>query len=452
MNVYRIGHASLIVETAAARCLMDPILFQPFECGSNRFEPPIKIDVNGIHGAYDLVVLSHEHGDHFCIRSLNVLDRNCAVVFHQACGLIPRALQAMGFRNLWPVAPGQTMVFRDLELTFTPSNVIFPEMGVLFSSAQQHFWNCVDTELDERAFALVSQRAPRIDLMFAKYQVLIEEELGYDALGASFPFKLYAQNLNAVSRARPRCVVPASCGYRYSVDLWQNQRGFPVTERDFLDDVKLLHPEIVGLQLPHGACINTYDFSIREHALPWVESVETTEDGVLDWRPDRGVPELKDENPVGKSPDALRAEVNAFLESEFLRQFADPALQEWRWRLGKGRVLWQLEVVYPDGKIEERWLDFAAQPIEWLAKPARPPKMITSICASTISGLLSGDITPYRALFTRRVVLKLYTPVHGGVDRIGTLADEPIGKILFPTANLRHIERELEKLASDERG
>ena len=446
MKVFRIGHASLIVETAAVRCLMDPILFEPFECGSNRFEPPIKIDPSGIRDAYDLIVLSHEHGDHFCIQSLNLLDRKCPVVFHQSCALIPRALVAMGFNNLWPVAPGQTMVFKDLELTFTPSEVVFPEMGVLFSSAHQHFWNCVDTELDDRAFALVGQRASRLDLMFAKYQVLIEEELGVDALGASFPLALYAKNLNAVTQANPRCVVPASCGYRYSVDLWQNHRGFPITEQQFLDDIKIIHPEILCRQLPQGACIDTEDFSIRDQALPWVERLNSDGSGVLDWRPDRGIPDLRDENPQGQNSDTLRRELKVLFEGQFLQQFTDPALQEWRLRLAMGRVVWQLNVVYPDGKIEERWLDFAQYPAAWLTRPPRVPKMLTSICASTVSGLLSGAITPYRALFTRRVVLKLYTPTDGGIDRIGTLADEPIGRILFPTANLRYVDRELARL------
>lgn len=446
MNVFRIGHASLIVETAQARCLMDPILFEPFECASNSFEPPITIDPTGIQGQYNLVVLSHEHGDHFCIRSLNVLDRACPIVFHQNCGLIAKALQAMGFRNLWPVRPGQILAFKDLELTFTPSNVIFPEMGVLFSHAGLHFWNCVDTELDGRAFWIVKQRTERLDLMFAKYQVLIEEELGCDALGGSFPFALYAANLNAVAEAKPRCVVPASCGYRYLSQQWQNHRGFPITEGDFLDDVKLIYPEILGVRLSHGDAIDCKDFTVREHALSWVEKIEPTDNGVIDWRPDRGVPELRDEDPEGIGSDSLRTQLHDFLSGQFLRKFADPSVQEWRARLAKARVVWQLDVVYPDGVIEERWLDFTDSPIVWLNQAPRSPKIITSICASTVAGLWSGAVTPYRALFTRRVVLKLYTPVHGGVDRVGTIADEPVGRILFPTANLRYVNRELERL------
>jgi hypothetical protein len=352
----------------------------------------------------------------------------------------------MGFRNLWPVSPGQTLAFKDLELTFTPSDVVFPEMGVLFSHAGLHFWNCVDTELDQRAFSLVKQRAERLDLMFAKYQVLIEEELGCDALGASFPFALYARNLNAVSDARPRCVVPGSCGYRYASQQWQNQRGFPIEERDFLNDIKLIHPEILGLQLPHGDAINCKDFTIRGNALSWVKKTEPAATGILDWRPDRGVPPLKDEDPEGIGSDALRTQLNHFLSEQFLRELAAPTLQEWRMRLATARVVWELDVVYPDGEIEERWLDFAEAQVTWLAQPPRPPKMITSICASTLAGLYSGAVTPYRALLTRRVVLKLYTPFRGGVDRVGTIADEPIGRVLFPTANLRHVDHELKRL------
>ncbi|MET0648655.1 MAG: hypothetical protein ABW208_18750 [Pyrinomonadaceae bacterium] len=446
MNVYKIGHASLIVEARGARCLMDPVFFEPFECGVNCFEPPIRIDPNGVQGAYNLVVISHEHGDHFCIRSLNLLERRCPVVFPRGCGLIARALEAMGFQELWPVTPGQIMGFNDLELTFTPSNVVFPEMGVLFSHAGRHVWNCVDTEFDQRAFSLVRQRAGRLDLMFAQYQALIEEELGCDALGGSFPYKRYAMNLNAVTEANPRCVVPSSCGYRYCAQPWQNQRGFPISERQFLEDVRTLLPGTQALSLPQGGVINAEDFVIRENALPWVERIDEAPAASLDWRPDLGVPSLQDEDPYEHGAEALRREVGAFLKGEFLRELMSPSVREWRERLAAAGVVWQLEVVYPNGEIEESWLDFAQPSSAWLTGAPRTPKIITSICASTLVGLRSGEVTPYRALFTRRVVLKLYALSPGGLRRIGALADEPIGRLLFPTANLRHVDAELKRL------
>jgi hypothetical protein len=445
MNVCRIGHATLIVEAADVRCLMDPILFDRFECDLNRFEPPIEINERAMRDACNLVVISHEHGDHFCLRSLNILDRKCPVVFPSGCGLIERALRIMGFQDLRQAAPGQTIDFRGLQLTFTPSNVIFPEMGVLFSYAGEHFWNCVDCELDDRAFSIVRQHAKRLDLMFARYQALIEEELGYDALGASFPLERHAKNLKAVGKARPRCVVPSSCGYRYATQAWLNRRGFPLTEREFLDDLKALYPEVLGLSLPPGGIIETRNFTIREDTLPFVKRIGASAEGVLDWRPDRGVAALQDDDPYGQGTEILRQRIATYLNGEFLSELADPAKREWRDRLAVARVVWRLEIVYPNGDIEERWLDFA-KPSVWVAQAPRAPKMITSICASTLAGLRSGEITPYRALFTRRVVLKLYAASPSGITRVGGLADEPIARVLFPAANLRHVNADLARL------
>src|SRR5687768_9778493 len=100
MRVHRIGHATVLVEAAGLRVLMDPILIEPFEGGTNRFEPAIDLDGDALARVCDVVIISHEHGDHFCVPSLNRIDRTRPVVYPAACALIERALLALGFRDL----------------------------------------------------------------------------------------------------------------------------------------------------------------------------------------------------------------------------------------------------------------------------------------------------------------------------------------------------------------
>jgi hypothetical protein len=146
--------------------------------------------------------------------------------------------------------------------------------------------------------------------------------------------------------------------------------------------------------------------------------------------------------------------VHALVTGELLEELASPRLRSWRARMAAAGVVWELDVVYPlarpdagpDAAPEVRWLDLAAADLEWLTTMPRTPKLITSICASTLVGLRSGEVTPYRALFTRRVVLKLYAAVDGRIERIGSLADEPIAQALFPTANRRNVDWQLARL------
>lgn len=447
MRVCRIAHAGLIVEAGGLRCLMDPVLVQPFESGTNMFEPPVAIHAEqAARGPYDLLILSHEHGDHFCVESLAMLHRSIPVLFPAGCALIPRALAGLGFRVLRPVVPGSHVVFGPLDLAFTPSDVTFPEMGVLFGHRGLRFWNCVDSVLDERAFAMLP-RAPRarLDLMFGQYQCLIEQALGVDALGAGFPLKHHAKNLADAARADPRCFVPSSCGYRYASEQWQNGRGFPISEEEFLADLALVAPAVRGTILPPGAAIDLETLAVDYQALPFVRRLPQRQD-TLAWRPDRPVPALADDDPCSHGTAALRARISRLLATWVLDELALPCHDEWRTRMAAAKLLWQLEIVYPDGAREQRWLDFSGDTRHWLAAPSRPPKMVTAITASSLAGLASGETVPYRAIFTRRVVVKLYATSRRGVDRAGGVADEPVARLLFPNANRRHVDWQLARL------
>ncbi len=444
MRVSKIGHATLIIDAGRMHCLMDPILVQPFENDFNRFEPSIKINTDGLENRYNLIVISHEHMDHFCVRSLNLLSRKCPVIIPSGCGLLNHALSTMGFERIYMAHAGETLTFEDVTLTFTPSNVRFPELGVVFSHDELRFWNCVDTEIDERALSLVRRQSSNLNMMFAQYQCLQEQELGYDALGASFPLDIYRNRVESVIHANPRCVVPSACGYRYEIESWLNQRGFPISERQFLDDINMIHPEIVCRIVPPGGAIDIESFEIDANSLPFIELL-STDDSPLEWRPDRGVPPLTDLDPYQHGVQELRSKIRTFLTEEFLTLLDQPHLSEWRQRFARFGIVWRLEVIYPDGSEQIQWFDFSDTG-RWLEASPRPPKLITSIIASALVGLTNGEVTPYRALFSRRVVLKLYAHTAQGLQRIGTIADEPIARTLFRSAPRRYVETELRRL------
>ena len=443
MEVVRLGHAGIVVVAGNTRCLMDPVFTDPFEGGINRFEPPVEIAAAAVASACDLVVLSHEHMDHFCVRSLAQVRRDRPVVYPNGAKLIEHALDALGFFDLRPVVPGQRMDFGDLTLLFTPSEVGFPELGILASAGGRWLWNCVDTEIGEHALAMVAAQVPRLDLMLANFQTLAEEELGCDALGAGFPYRRYARRLRTVADLAPRFVVPAACGYAYAHAPWLDTRGFPIGEDEFLRDVAMIAPDTCGVSLPPGSIINVATGAVRSEPGGWVRRRPATTS--LTWRPDRGVPTLSDDDPYGHGAQSLICDAHALLDGDFLELLSTPQLAQWRRRLAAAGVVWRLEVVAPRGQGITRWLDLAS-PTHWLAAEPQPPKLITAITASTLVGLSRGEATPYRALFTRRVVVKLYMPTRWGVDSIGSLADEPVGKVLFPGANRRFIDAELERI------
>lgn len=451
MDVYRIAHAGLVVEGGGARCLMDPVFVDPFECKTNTFEPPVAIDGPALARTCDLVVLSHEHNDHFCVESLAAVPRDRPVVYPAGCGLIEHALAVLGFADTYAVSPGEERHFRGLRLRFTPSNVVFPEMGVVFSADSRTVWNLVDTEIDDASIAAVLDHLGPVDVLLAPYQVLVEEELGCDGLGSGFPFERYADRVRQVVSVAPRCVVPSSCGYRYHGPAWLNRRGFPVTEHELLADVRAIAPAILGRTLAPGDRLEVAGLGVHPAALPHVIPGPATPSAPA-WRPDLGVPRLDDDDPHRVGVEGLARATRALLDDELLAELDAPRLAAWRARMATMAVLWQLDVVYPGATVETRWLDLADGRLRWSSAPTRPPKIITSICASTLAGLRDGAVTPYRALFTRRVVTKLYAVVDGTIERAGKLADEPIAQALFPGANRRHVDWLLARVAGHTAG
>jgi len=444
IQVAKIGHASLLVMAGRMRCLMDPVLVQPFECGFNTFEPAVSLNLEKLDEQYNLVILSHEHMDHFCVQSLNTLNRQCPIIYPRGCTLIEHALSRLGFERQYQITPGQTLTFEDVTLSFTPSNVRFPEVGVLFEFLGTRFWNCVDCEIDNRAISMVVKNGIGPDLMFAQYQTLIEEELGVDALGASFPMEIYQGRLQAVLQAKPRCMVPSSCGYKYSSEEWLNQRGFPVTEQQFIDDVKLLEPEIKTRILGSGDTISADGFSIERDSLPFVSCIRV-ESVQTDWRPDQGVPPLRDDDPFEHGTEHLKNTLTHYLNTEFIRQLKRPELRAWQEMMREGCVAWQFDLIYPDRSKETRFIDFTYG-VEWQTQGSATNNMVTAMSASTLYGLLNGEVTPYRAMFSRRVVLKLYRATPKGLMITGSIADEPVARATFGAANRLYIDAQLRQL------
>jgi UDP-MurNAc hydroxylase len=448
MIVGRIGHASLAVHTRQTACLMDPIFEDSFECGTNRFHPPVAVDIEAVRKRFDLVVISHEHMDHFSVRSLAHLDRATPVVFPRGAKLIEMALKRMQFADRRSLGPGEGLTVRDLTIAATPSNVSFPEMGILFTSEGQSFWNPVDSVINERTQVVVKKLCRALDLMFAYYQPLIELPMMQDALGGEFPYEQYGRFLCDVMEVGPRCVVPGACGFKYALNDWQNDRGFPMTARQFLADVEKLDPAISTRIVPHGAVINVGDgFSVQTDALDYVRRVGQEAGDDYQWRPYRGVPVLVDQNPFGHEPRMLREKVIAYLEGPFVERLSAIEHAVWLARMSSLKMVWELELVFPDGDCEVRWLEFGPGGARWSRTcPGRLSSIISCVPASTILGLLEGELNAYSANLTRRVALRMYGAHRSGVTQIGSAADEPLARALFPGAERRFVERELDRL------
>lgn len=446
MKIARIGHASLLVESGEVFAAIDPVLVTPFDCDTATFDPPVELDPEGIRERTNLIILSHDHADHFDVRSLARFDRDTLVYYPAGATLIEHALERLGFAHRRALVPGRDDVtLPGLRIVPTPSDVDFPEMGILLVGATGSCWNPVDSVITDETIALVRRLVGRPDLMLANYQPFLQLELCMDGLGAPFPFERYGRLLRCVLDVRPRCVVPSACGVEYTESPWLNARGFPMTPRRFIEDLARVDPEIRGELLGPGRVLTVGQHEgAPAESLSLVRATASHAAPQYQWRPDRGVEPLRDSNPRGLEPQAVRQGIRSMLGDDFCERLAAPEHACWVERMERLGVQWTLEVVYPD-RTEQHHFDFVER--RWASEAPPFPDLLTAITGSALYGLKTAHTHPDRLMLgAMRVVNRMYAVHRDGVQSAGSLGDEPLSRLFGGGSRKRYTDRELTEL------
>ena len=353
MKVTLLGHASVLVEMGGVRCLMDPVLADPFEEGTVVSCPRRVIDVGALP-PIDVLIISHGHLDHFDIPSLAQLPRGCHVICPKDHA-IAYVMKSLGFTQVHETAPMTKMEFNGYELMTTHSSVSnVVELGMVFKDRTGTFWNQVDTVLMPETIKVVRGLYGRPDLFFAMHA---SQNFGFfESRGTGFPHAMHALNLKTTLAVQPRMVVPGAAGFRFCGPVeWCNAFLFPMSRERFVADLKRLDPGIRACIANPGDVFEVEAGKVKHR--PGASKVATmVEDdtSLLRFDPTAPVPPLTDPNPDGHSAEDLTRAVDACLEGffAFVRESyraVDALVAEHR-KLG---ATYAVGVVLPDGS--ERW-------------------------------------------------------------------------------------------------
>ena len=354
VKVTLLGHASVLVEVDGAVCLMDPVFGDPFEEGAVMSCPRREVHVD-LLPKLDLIILSHNHLDHFDIPTLARLPRDCDVVCPQDETMV-YALKALGFEKVHPTAPmTQTKIdgYEVLTTHSSVSNVI--EIGVVFKDESGTFWNQVDTVLMPKTIETTKSVCGDIDLLFAMYA---SQLFGFfDGKGLGFPTNTHQMNLANIRAIAPRLVVPGSAGFRFAEPFaWCNSFLFPVSRERFLADLSAVAPGVPSTVADPGDVFEIGGGRVVRHAAASSYATMIEDDSrLLDYDATAEVPPLTDPNPDGYSEQAIDHEVEGCLRgfSRFVEDAyatPDPIYEEYR----ALSATYALIVVFPDG--HERWI------------------------------------------------------------------------------------------------
>lgn len=244
-----LGHAALLIETDRARVLMDPILGAAVSGGGNVIDPPRELNLASLTNL-DLVVISHQHSDHFNLADLAMIPdaaRHHFVIPDDAA--MESALLRWGAHRVTQLAHGQCIEAGDLRLTATPSDVPFPEMGILFQQGDLRLLNLVDTVFHPHLGELAALCGGAPDVVLAPFQAG-----GYMSFlplrEGGFPPGLvpaietwcaeYLEELAAdLAQLRPGLTVAFADGLAYE-DAGINARHFPLPDSVFTDRLAVM--------------------------------------------------------------------------------------------------------------------------------------------------------------------------------------------------------------------
>jgi L-ascorbate metabolism protein UlaG (beta-lactamase superfamily) len=397
VRITALGHASVLVEAAGRRVLVDPIFADHIASGSVGWMPPRRVDPAAL-GPVDAVVLTHGHLDHFHGASVATVARNTGalLVVPDDDWLLDECRRlALGETTI--LRPWDRLEIGGLELVATPSSFPVPELGLLFGGDGVRYWHMSDTIVD-RGVGEELRAGGRVDVVAARYQpgnVLA----GYQRnLGASHDEReAVVELLEAACAVEPRLVFPYFWGVTYLGEhAWANRWTAPFTAVEIAGLLeRRLGPGRAAVVEPgdvvtvDGGVDRAVDRgpSVARQAAPFVATVPGPPP--MAWEP-------VDLSTLPGVPAADRAE----LARRFEAWFASTAGPWLRLALGhpgspvqrfvEWGVVWQVVVHAGDGERLVYSADFRADPPTFAAAPHPLANYVVHLSGSALWQVLTG--------------------------------------------------------------
>ena len=412
-----LGHAMWLCEAATLRVLFDPLLGETYHDGVFAPVPRRHIDVDALRP--DVIVVTHQHPDHFDVASLDVLAQQYpqAVVL-TADVLVGEVCLQLGFAHVSLLDEWQLLELDGLTLLTTPSFCAVDEWGVMVATADGVVWNQVDTELSVHCRAVIERAAvllnrpelvEQITLLIARWQPLLQVDalLGH---ATNFPANRYSRELDRIAECRAVAVIPGAAGSQLTPSgHWLNAFCYPVSVARVVRDVHRRCPGVAVYTAVPGACWDVVCGDV--HPVNACDFVEITDDGDARIFHPSSIPPVRD---VGSGDAAaLRGLISPWVETVLT-----PKVGTYLQPKGGG-CLW-LEVFYPDESRDVWTLQITADRVVLLAGGVGDADMINQVTATDLAAVITGQAPWGRALLSGRLrsMGVLYTVDETGLSAV----------------------------------
>jgi L-ascorbate metabolism protein UlaG (beta-lactamase superfamily) len=273
LKISRILHAGYLFECGGTLVAFDPIFENPFSRNCHAF-PDVRFDHGQIGNLrFDAVFISHFHDDHCSLESLDYLDRNTPIYIYCLFEELFSMVRELGFVDVHQLRIDVPIKVGPFEIT--PRAALDPEVDSMFqiTAAGLNVLNVVDSWIDPAGLTGLARNAPW-DMVLWPFQTMREIDVLSPSRATIAPSELPAEWIDQLKILNPRYVVPSSCQFLQESWSWYNHALFPVTYRQFEQQVKaaLPHTRVVRLN-PSVSVVLDHDSLQASASLGWVVPV-----------------------------------------------------------------------------------------------------------------------------------------------------------------------------------
>ncbi|MES2316715.1 MAG: MBL fold metallo-hydrolase [Pseudomonadota bacterium] len=348
LKISRILHAGYVFECGDTRIAFDPIFENPFSRNCHAF-PDVRFDCEQIRElAWDAVFISHFHDDHCSLESLDLIERHTPIYIYCLFDELFAMVRELGFGDVRRLHVDAPVLVGPFEVI--PREALDADVDSMFQikAAGLNVLNVVDSWIAPAALDLLAKQA-RWDMVLWPFQTMREIEVLSPSRAAPAPACLPADWIEQLRTVNPRYVVPSSCQFLQESWSWYNHAFFPVTYRQFQQEVEAALPAARVVRLNPSVSVTLDSESLQAAApLAWVlpvgeQDVDYVYRNDAPWPP---TAEIAARFPALTAAQAVR--VRHYCETGLPDTYRDMELPEGSY-FEKKRI-WRLSVYDHDGK------------------------------------------------------------------------------------------------------
>ncbi|MGZ3768926.1 MAG: MBL fold metallo-hydrolase [Bdellovibrio sp.] len=273
LKISRILHAGYVFECAETQILFDPIFENPFSRNCHAF-PSVTFDHEQIKKLkFAAVFISHFHDDHCSLESLDFLDRNTPIYLYCLREEIFSFITELGFREVHSLKLDVPISKGPFEII--PRRALDDDVDSMFQikAAGLNVLNVVDSWIDYETVDKLAQYAPW-DMVLWPFQTMREIDVIAPSRAPMVSLEIPIEWIEQLKKLNPKYIVPSSCQFVQENWSWYNHAMFPITYRQFKQQVKAALPGSQVVRLNPSVSVVLDKKSLQQSsALSWVQPV-----------------------------------------------------------------------------------------------------------------------------------------------------------------------------------